>query len=185
MGATRRAAALLAATALLTVPVAAGTASAASVPSPVGTLQVGSNGIPTTVHRGTTINIVVWYRNNSKYDDAVLMDGLSVWHGDYSGWHSTKGVSVSLRAPLTGRWAVVPPFRGGTDFDSSNYGVDVNATPGYWEHYDLRLTIGAATPTGALYVQPEPAQAYQLMSKGKPDNGYLSAYYPIYEIQVK
>ena len=185
MGATRRAAALLAATALLTVPAAAGTASAASVPSPVGTLQVGATGIPTIVHRGTTINFVVWYRNNSKYDDAVLMDGLSVWHGNDPGWRATKGVSVSLRAPLTGRWAAVPSFRGSNSYDSSNYGVDVNATPGYWEHYDLRLTIGSATPTGGLYVQLEPAQAYQLMRKGKPCVGYLSEYFPIYEIQVK
>lgn len=185
MGATRRAAALLAATALLTVPAAAGTASAASMPPIVGTMQVGATGIPTTVHRGTTINIVIWYRNNSKYDDAVLMDGVSIWHGNTSSWRATKGVSVSLRAPLTGRWAAVPSLRGSNDYDSSNYGVDVNATPGYWEHYDLRLTVGAATPTGDLYVQLEPAQEYQLMNKGKPFEGYLSEYFPIYKIQVK
>ena len=74
----RRTAVLAAGVGLLALlPGGVGTAQAAGY-SPVGALQIGVHGIPAKVNRGTTITMVIWYRQTSKDNAYPVLDGLAV-----------------------------------------------------------------------------------------------------------
>jgi hypothetical protein len=170
---SRTAAALTVATAAV-LPATAGTATAATTPT-VGSLQVGVVGVPTSVNRGTTIHMVVWYRDNSKYDLLPLMDNLMIWRGnDAQNWGSSQGVTVSIQSPQTGRWMAVPRGARSTQYAEWS-GISAKATPGYWEHLNVQITFGKTALPGAWTMQPDPAEAYAVVnSKGQGFDAYVT-----------
>jgi hypothetical protein len=175
MNALSRTAAVLAVATAAALPAAAGTATAATTPPTVGSLQVGVVGVPSSVHRGTTIHMVVWYRDNSKFDLLPLMDNLTIWRGnDAKDWGASQGVTVSIQSPQTGRWMAVPRHAWTTDYPEWS-GITVKATPGYWEHLNVRVTFGKSALPGNWTVLPNPAYAYGVLNrKGQGFDAYVT-----------
>lgn len=182
----RRTAVLAAGVGLLALlPGSIGTAQAATT-SPAGALQIGAHGIPAKVSRGTTINMVIWYRQTSKDNAYPVLDGLDVWNTTNGRTApATRGYTVSLQSPVTHRWESMTYNSTFQGYDTTS-GVTFKVTPWYWEHVNVRLTIAANAPKGTVEILPMPMEGYDLVgSKGQGTDGYLSVNYPIYTVQVK
>jgi hypothetical protein len=182
----RRTAVLAAGVGLLALlPGGVGTAQAAGY-SPVGALQIGVHGIPAKVNRGTTITMVIWYRQTSKDNAYPVLDGLAVGtaaNGTVN--RAARGFTVSLQSPVTHRWEKMAYNGAFQDYEATS-GVTFKVTPGYWEHLNVRLTLAANAPEGLVQIVPLPMEGLDLLgSKGQSVDGYLSVDYPIYYTQVK
>ena len=178
-----RAAGLAAAAAGL-LAVLPGTANAAITPT-LGSERATVNGLPSTVSRGTTVNLVIWYQETSKYNLLSLADGLALEAaGHRNPTTPYKGVSVSMQDPRDGRWTSAPfVIYGGYQLA---LGTGVKTTPGYWAHVNVRISFTSAAYTGSWQLTPSPAQAYELLNaKNQNVVGYLNETWPNYTFKVK
>ncbi|TDU05011.1 hypothetical protein EDD99_3496 [Streptomyces sp. 846.5] len=168
---TRRGAVLAAATGLLALlpgglaVAQTRTVHATAKPLPVvGTLQVGCNGFPRTVKRGSTINVTMWYRQVSPDELTPTDFGLLLWSSK-SGTPGApqRGVSVSWQDPQTGRWVASNGSYSPGDFEY--YPAGVQQWPsGYWAHQYVRITFAGTADLGGWNIQCAPAATYALQT---------------------
>ncbi|WP_034088902.1 hypothetical protein [Streptacidiphilus albus] len=134
---------------------------AANMPPTVGTLN-SSVHTPAVVKRGTTVTMVVWYRDESPYKVQVLGRGLGLTaDDDRRPALDNRGVTVSLQDPATGRWGVWKPDMAG-DYWTWLVKNQIAITPGYWEHVNLRITFSKAAYAGQWQISAMPAEAYSV-----------------------
>jgi len=160
----RRTAVLAVAAGLFAVlPGTVGTAQAAA-PHAVGTEYESMKGVPSTLKRGSTIAVTLWYMQRSPDTMLVLDEDVDVWGpGDHN-----AGVSVSWLNPATNRWQA--------SSSSTAYGDHFLALPqrpqlryrsGFWAHVDARITFSASARTGSWQIYDNSPQGYSLYtSKG-------------------
>ena len=79
-------------------------ASGAKPPPVVGNFRVSAPGIPRTAWiRGRALKFTIDVSQTSRYHVAVSM-ALSMWAWTNPGFQQTRGITVSWRNPVTGRW---------------------------------------------------------------------------------
>ncbi|MBC3840573.1 hypothetical protein GXW82_10835 [Streptacidiphilus sp. 4-A2] len=122
--------------------------------------------MPHTAKQGQTINMVMWYHQNSGL--RMVLDGacLSMWNFSAPGTRQNKGVTVSWLSPVTHKW--VPST---SVDDNGTWELDLSQTPtvivasNYWAHIDVRITFSRSSYTGTWHVGPEPAGGSTYLAK--------------------
>jgi hypothetical protein len=146
-------------------------ASAASGPraqSHAFTLAVGAHGVPRALKQGQTIDMVVWYHQNSGLPMVAEEFALSMWNTAAPGSKQAQGVTVAWQNPLTGTW------QKSTSVDSSGEwdwypplgDPQVVVPSNYWAHINMRITFSSSARTGTWRLSPEPASGYAGITKG-------------------
>lgn len=154
-----------------------GTAHAETVPF-VGSLDIGAHGLPAVIDRGTTVNFVVWYREESPDKVGVLGRGIGLYAPMQGAGSSVneRGVTVSVQDPTTGKWAVWKGESGANTGDYFSWLVknQFEITPGYWAHLNMRISFSKTAYKGQWDLYESPVEAYQLVnSHGAAVEGYL------------
>ena len=156
---------------------------------PVGTLYTAAKGIPASVKRGQTINLVIWYMQRSKDVLVPVQDQVTLWNpnGVNARGSSAPGVTVSWLNPVTGRWQ---PSNWITDHNTEQYLVlpatpEIKVTSGYWAHVDARITFSSSAALGTWHVMPEGANGYMLQTaKGAWASGFLNSHPALFSVTV-
>ena len=180
----QRAATLLIATALLGGVATTGTASASTQAKPVspwsGSFWAGLKpAMPTTVKRGATVDLTLWYKQSSP-DTLIVAQGLQLQDGSRSINSELPGVSVQWRDPATGRWYQRNHNQGdGGFFEQPGWPNEEKATPNTWGHLYLRITFGPSTGTGTWHLTVDQGIGFvAINNQGKYVFGGPEYYFP-------
>jgi hypothetical protein len=161
----QKAHAVLGAAAVAASALAIGNASAAhaTMPHIVGTEHSYIKGMPAVVKRGTTVNLTVWYRENSP-DSVIPYDHFVFLSADLQRHSATRGVTVSLQDSVTGKWSVL---RSGTGQNDGQYWPLAHPQvlhPGFFAHLNLRISFSKAAYVGHWQLSTMPIYAYTLLN---------------------
>jgi hypothetical protein len=159
----RRTAIVAAAAGLLAV--LPGTSAYASIPEPpqqVVVLSVSAHGVPRALKEGQTIDLTIWYRQNSGDVMSPEVFSLAMRNAAAPASKQTRGVTVSWLSPLTNSWQQAPWVADtglwGWGPPSLN-GPQIEVPSEYWAHIDARITFSRSAYTGVWHLTPEPAYA--------------------------
>ncbi|WP_037603636.1 hypothetical protein [Streptacidiphilus rugosus] len=137
--------------------------------------------VPKTVHRGSTLTLTYWYKENTSEWMAPLSWGMGLQRDatptHYGTW-TTSGVVVTWLDPATGRWEK-------PTLDNANHVFEFVSPAGHWAprlapnqfgHLTVRITFTAAAHLG-LWRECGGIASYQLYDRyGHPTNDWLMPY---------
>ncbi|SEL40053.1 hypothetical protein [Streptacidiphilus jiangxiensis] len=155
--------ALAAAAALLAIPAVGGTAHATTY---AGTLHRGwTTGVPTTVHRGQTITVELWFKQTSPYVLHVGGYAFDIWNpAGVNKWGSSApGVTVTWLDPNTKKW--VPSdlkLDKGSEQLLTPAGPEVKVPSGVWNHIYARITFARTVQLGRWTLEAVAPQSWEL-----------------------
>ena len=187
---TRIAIGLAAAAALLAaLPGSASASPSAAGPPSVGTFKTSTNDVPSTVKRGSTVELVTWYQEKSPDKLVPQGYGLDLWNTSSSIKSDSRGVTVSWQDPLTGRWVKTPATYNG---ESYSFGIEKDSKflvnpSGYIAHINVRISFASDAYAGTWHIMPTPVDGYGLMnSKGTFLDAILRfGTWPVYAFRVR
>ena len=146
----------------------------------IGTWWAWEN-IPKTVHRGSTLTITYWYKENTSEWVAPLSWGMGLQRNatpTHAGTWTTTGVVVTWLDPATGRWEK-------PTIDKANHLFEFISPDGHWApklapnqfgHITVRIAFTSAAPLGQWREEGGIA-SYQLYNRsGQPTSDWLMPY---------
>lgn len=164
MGSIKRAACLLAASALSVL--GSGAASAAAPPPALGAVRTVTYGLPASVHAGTTVHLwswITWTPKRKTSDTVVIEDsGFSLWN---KRTNSCSGARVSFLNPITHQWQT------GKATGRCTVGMDLAPLPtffkvpaGKWVRIDYEVVFSSSAPTGTWGIAAQPVSSYGIVT---------------------
>jgi hypothetical protein len=149
----------------------------------IGKLKVSATGVPASLNAGGTINLTMYYSQNSHDTLNPIMFGLEMWNMAAPGTGQSHGVTVSWLNPLTQAWQASTGVDGnGTwTLDISTAAQKVLVKPNTTAAVHLRITLSGSAYHGTYHVQPSPALSYTMLTAaGVDDPAILDYEWPQY-----
>jgi hypothetical protein len=160
---------------------AVGIGSPAVAAPPIGTLKVWAGGVPSRLGTAGTIDLTMYYSQNSPDTLSPAMFAVGLWNPTAPG-DVMATVSASWLNPLTQAWQASTRTTNDWILDMPSQ-PEVKVPPNTTASARVRLTFAPSARPGTYRLQLMPANAYWLLTPGGvEDSAILDYHWPQYDI---